>query len=139
MIRACAHRARGDAALVCEAIALRGLAKLWIDRLPVDGWMRAADDRIGGARHGTLDDLDRITDPVLRRWWPTRTTCLPRALARYVMARRRGLPVVFVMGVRESHDVLQAHAWLELDGVPILEREPTDYRVTWRHPEEPDR
>lgn len=131
---------RNDAAIAIEAVALRGHAKRWIESLPVDAWMRAADARVSGStRVGSLADLDRVTDPVLRRWWPTRTTCLPRALARYVMARRRGVPVTFVMGVREVNGQLQAHAWIELDGEPVLEREPTDYTVTWRHPEEPDR
>lgn len=47
--------------------------------------------------------------------------CLPRSLAMYEEARRRGLAVRLVVGVRTDGDDLASHAWLTLDGVPFLE------------------
>lgn len=48
------------------------------------------------------------------------TTCLTRALAAGWMLRRRGQPARLVIGVARGKDGLEAHAWLELDGVVIV-------------------
>lgn len=47
--------------------------------------------------------------------------CLPRSLALYEEARRRGLAVRLVVGVRKDGDDIASHAWLTLGGVPFLE------------------
>ncbi len=47
--------------------------------------------------------------------------CLPRSLALYEEARRRGLEVNLVVGVRIDGGDLASHAWLTLDGAPFLE------------------
>lgn len=57
--------------------------------------------------------------------------CLPRALALYEEARRRGLPVRLLVGVRLDAGEVASHAWLTLDGAPFLEVPETGarYRV----------
>ena len=57
--------------------------------------------------------------------------CLPRSLALYEEARRRGLAVRLVVGVRLDAGEVASHAWLTLDGAPFLEVPETGarYRV----------
>jgi hypothetical protein len=47
--------------------------------------------------------------------------CLPRSLALYDEARRRGLGVRLVVGVRLDGGEVASHAWLTLHGAPFLE------------------
>jgi hypothetical protein len=65
-------------------------------------------------------------------------SCYPRALALYVLARRRGLPVRFVLGVSRSGDGVDGHAWLTLHGKPYLERggEWRGHRLMFSYPKE---
>ena len=49
-----------------------------------------------------IEAIGELTGRLLRnRRWP-RTTCLHRALTRFVMLRRRGWSPTFVVGVREG-------------------------------------
>lgn len=52
--------------------------------------------------------------------FPGRTTCLVRALAGWLMLRRRGIPAVVRFGVRLDDGKLAAHAWLLVNGVAVL-------------------
>ena len=54
--------------------------------------------------------------------------CLPRSLALYAEARRRGLAVRLVVGVRLDAGEVASHAWLTLDGAPFLEVPETGVR-----------
>lgn len=48
--------------------------------------------------------------------------CLPRALVAQLLLRRRGFDTELRLGVRkEAGGRLDAHAWLELGGVPLME------------------
>jgi len=67
--------------------------------------------------------------------------CLRRSLALFWRLRRAGLPVAFCLGVRSDQalaadEPAAGHAWLELDGVAILESEATvaHYATTFRYP-----
>jgi hypothetical protein len=67
--------------------------------------------------------------------------CLRRSLALFWRLRRAGLPVAFCLGVRSDQalaadEPAAGHAWLELDGVAILESETTvaHYATTFRYP-----
>lgn len=68
-------------------------------------------------------------------------SCLPRALALYGEARRAGLDVRLVVGVRREGDGggVASHAWVELDGRPFLEPMETSSRFSTitRLPTEP--
>ncbi len=56
------------------------------------------------------------------RWTPGDSACLVRASALRELVASRGLPRATVrIGVRRQGDGLEAHAWVEQDGVPIAE------------------
>ena len=49
-------------------------------------------------------------------------TCLPRSLTTWFLLRRRGIDAVVVLGADISNiDGLPAHAWVEVDGIPLNE------------------
>jgi hypothetical protein len=48
------------------------------------------------------------------------TTCLPIALAGYVLLGRTGSVPVMRMGVSKEPDGLEAHAWVEVDGSVVV-------------------
>lgn len=67
--------------------------------------------------------------------------CLPRALVLFARYRRAGIPVIFCLGIRtsrQSHngEVLQGHAWLELNNTAICEPQDkiSDYVRTFYYP-----
>lgn len=54
--------------------------------------------------------------------------CLPRSLATAILCRMRGVWPTWCTGVRTAP--FQAHAWVEVDGVPVGEpHEPGYYRT----------
>jgi hypothetical protein len=55
-----------------------------------------------------------------------RWACLPRSLALYRLARRRGVPARLHCGVRRNGRGLIGHAWLTVDGVSLFSYEQTD-------------
>ena len=57
-------------------------------------------------------------------------TCLRRALALQWMLARRGIIAELRIGVQRQAKTLQAHAWLELGGVPISDPETITERFT---------
>ncbi len=50
---------------------------------------------------------------------PSRPSCLPRSLTLWWLLRRQGLPAELRIGVRREGDRLEAHAWVEQDGVVL--------------------
>jgi len=50
--------------------------------------------------------------------------CLPRALVAQLLLARSGYLAELQIGVRKAGDSLDAHAWLEHEGVPLFERDP---------------
>jgi hypothetical protein len=52
------------------------------------------------------------------RVWPT-ARCLPQAIAGYCLLRRAGRTPAVKMGVTVEDRRLDAHAWLECDGVTV--------------------
>jgi hypothetical protein len=50
--------------------------------------------------------------------------CLVRALSLFVALRDRGWPVDFVSGVRRDATTIVGHAWVELEGAPLLPDRP---------------
>lgn len=61
------------------------------------------------------------TDAVRRaaRIFPTAARCLPQAIAGYCLLRRAGRTGIVTLGVRVENARLDAHAWLECDGIRI--------------------
>ena len=50
---------------------------------------------------------------------PFAVSCLPRSLTLWWMLRRRGIPTELHLGVRNESGNIEAHAWLEADGVVL--------------------
>ncbi|MBI5351806.1 MAG: lasso peptide biosynthesis B2 protein [Chloroflexi bacterium] len=50
-------------------------------------------------------------------------TCLPKSLTLRWMLIRRGAPAVLKIGVMKIPDGIQAHAWVELNSMPVGEAE----------------
>ena len=75
----------------------------------------------------------KLAERVLERL-PIRRTCYFRSLARFAVLRRAGVPVTFVMGVRDGAPDIEGHAWLALDGGSWGEPAPSDFVPTFTFP-----
>ena len=56
---------------------------------------------------------------VATAFYPGRSKCLEQSVAGLILLRRRGVPVEMRLGVQPYP--FSAHAWLELEGVPVTE------------------
>jgi len=52
-----------------------------------------------------------------------RATCLPQSLVLWWLLQRRGIGSDLRFGVQRAEDRLEAHAWVEVDGVPVNDTE----------------
>ncbi len=66
----------------------------------------------------------RVLRPV-----PADTRCLMQSLTLLSMLERRGIATVLVIGVTDE-EKFGAHAWIELDGRPLLPPDRDDRRLT---------
>ncbi len=66
-------------------------------------------------------------------WSPSGKSCLKISLVALALLRRAGCPAHLTIGVRDARRPVEAHAWLEIDGVP-LDPLASDY-VPLRRPE----
>ena len=80
--------------------------------------------------------LARLLDSVLAAdFWVFTPTCWKRAPVLHRYLALSGIPTRVLFGVRrEGSATLNGHAWLEADGLPILEKTPPDYKVTYSFP-----
>jgi Transglutaminase-like superfamily len=60
------------------------------------------------------------------RLLPTDSRCLMRSLVLTRMLARRGVYATVVIGVRPGHS-FAAHAWVEVDGHPVLATDESEY------------
>jgi hypothetical protein len=124
-----------------ELVSLRFRLEALIDVQPLDALLRS----LGASRtrsHASFGRLERVLDGVesALAWLPfLPQTCLYRTLARYVVLRRRGWPVVFVLGLPADGSDRDGHAWLEIDDRPYREDDVSDMAVTFRFPAAPAR
>ena len=63
------------------------------------------------------------------RHLPIHTTCLDRSRALYSMLRAHGCPAELRIGAHRENETLTAHAWVEYDGVPLLDDEAERFTV----------
>ena len=94
------------------------------------GWVLATRRSTHANSHWRLDHTRKC-------WELTRTTaryclpqgsCLPQALVLFRWLCKHGLEPELKIGARRGDNVLEAHAWLELDGIP-LDSTSNDYRL----------
>jgi len=79
-------------------------------------------------------DLAEWTDRVLQRLPPPwRRTCMRRSIVLQYLLQRAARPAILNVGVRrDARGVLDAHAWLSRDGLPLLEpaaQQAASYRI----------
>lgn len=86
-------------------------------RYPPAGTRRAGADDLARAQR-----LAQLTAIAGRRGLVT-ATCLPQALLLYAALRRQGLAPELQIGVRKDGAALDAHAWVELEGVALGQSE----------------
>ena len=63
-----------------------------------------------------------------------RPRCWKRATVLHRYLALAGIPTIIRFGVRREDAELKGHAWLELNGQPILESSPPVYTVTYSFP-----
>ena len=54
---------------------------------------------------------------------PFEIKCLPISMVTHLLLRRRGIPGDLRIGVKRFKDDLEAHAWVELAGHPLRQRD----------------
>jgi len=89
------------------------------------GWLRP------GARPASYAEAKAARDAVMNVSLACagREGCLPRSLATVLLCRLRGRWATWCVGVRRIPP-FGAHAWVEVDGVPVDEDYPPDYYRT---------
>lgn len=70
---------------------------------------------------GDAEEIARLVMAAARNG-PCRASCLARSLALQWFLRRRGIDTQLRLGVRKQAGRLEAHAWLERQGLPLVER-----------------
>ena len=112
-------RAREQAqALTCAGPLV--LAAIGLRLMPVSRLLRIAARPVGGSPASDVDiralavAVDRVA-----RYLPG-ATCLAQSVALTWMLRGRGAPAEIRLGAR-SGSGLDAHAWVECDGVPVTD------------------
>ena len=90
-----------------------------------------------GRDEGRVEErLARVLDSVLAAdLWVFTPTCWKRAPVLHRYLALSGIETRILFGLRRDGDAAHAgHAWLEADGVPLLERTPPDYKITYSYP-----
>jgi Transglutaminase-like superfamily len=73
----------------------------------------------------------RVTNVLVRaaaRHGVYRATCLPQSLTLWWLLRRRGIESDLRFGARKEAGKMEAHAWVELRGIPLNETLDVDRR-----------
>jgi hypothetical protein len=79
-------------------------------------------------RNGDAIAIAKAMESAVRHL-PLRTTCLDRSRALYSMLRAHGCPAELRIGAHREDGTLTAHAWVEHDGVPLLDDEAERFTV----------
>jgi hypothetical protein len=93
------------------------------------GGLRVTSRRIAFLCPGRRETGTREIDQYVRRavhsvdvaavWIPWYANCLARSLVVQVLLRHRGIDGELRIGVRTEGSALAAHAWAEVDGLPV--------------------
>jgi|GEM_PF-359310 len=108
-------------ACLCLPLVALGLRGLGLRRLHVLVG-RAAPGRArlaAGPASVTWAQAAERSVQAAARLGPRPATCLERSWVLWWFLRRAGIAGELVIGVRKCGDRLAAHAWVELDGVPL--------------------
>jgi hypothetical protein len=102
-------------ALILWAVGFRRWQALLARLAPV-GSVSASEDEADLVREGRA--TARLVDAAARRS-PYTATCLPRSLTLWWLLRRRGIDSYLRIGVRKAAGRIEAHAWVELQGLVL--------------------
>jgi hypothetical protein len=97
--------------------------------LRVSGLPRVQRLRLGEGDVLSLQagEIVRLVDMAVRRL-PYSGTCLRRSLVLQRFLRRAGIATELRFGARKTNGRLEAHAWLEQEGLPLGEAAPVEER-----------
>lgn len=101
--------------LIALGLVWPGFRRLhaWLAR-----WPRLAIGELSTGQWPTALVTARLVR-IAARYNPIRLTCLPRSLALWWLLRRQGLDTDLRIGVTPKKGGLEAHAWVEFQGVPL--------------------
>ena len=111
-----------------ELVAAMALLPVIAARLRLRG-VRATQEAIASAGHASprvhgaalqAHEVARLV-AAAARWSPWRPSCMTRSLALQCMLLRHGLDGRLRLGVRRRSGALEAHAWIEHGGAPLME------------------
>jgi hypothetical protein len=85
-------------------------------------WLAGTKSKPPGRSAADAEAHARAVDAVARRL-PLGLTCLHRALALVWLLRADGLAAALRIGIRPGNGDLDAHAWVEHDGVALLDED----------------
>lgn len=73
----------------------------------------------------SLSEMQALSEwvDVAARYSPFPSTCLSRSLLLRWLLHRRGVASELRIGARKMRGALEAHAWLEFEGVPVNDNE----------------
>ena len=115
-----------------KALFLRALVMLPVvdAELRLRGWRRCHARLASWAKRRSRSSPPSSIPPERVGWlveraarnvlWPA--TCLRRSLVLWALLERAGVATELRLGFRKTDGVFEAHAWVELDGVPLNDR-----------------
>lgn len=84
-------------------------------------WQQSCSGRqTTSAAHAEAVALARLVD-IAARHGPYKAKCLPRSLVLQWLLARRGIDAALRLGVRRTAAAIEAHAWLEHRGHPLID------------------
>ncbi|HEX5734963.1 MAG TPA: lasso peptide biosynthesis B2 protein [Blastocatellia bacterium] len=100
------------------ALSVMGLRRY--QRL-MDRFSRAIKPDVAGDERELRDRVRKTARLVeaARRYGPYRAKCLPESLTLWWLLRRQGIESQVKFGARKNDRRMEAHAWVEFEGVPL--------------------
>lgn len=105
--------------------------KIWIERSETAPALLHAAEAMGASSSSKANPKGaacyaRLLNAAARHF-PVRTNCLENALALYWLMRRHRIPAALRMGARKVDGRLEAHAWLEAEGIILDDSDPVSF------------
>jgi len=128
---------RGDFSSVLRMSLTAVFLPLLTKMMSLPSLLALLDAGGGNDRRGDPAHLATLPGKILaRNIGPFKTNCYRRSMMLFRELRRRGWPATIVFGIRETKDVLDGHAWIELDGQALGEPEDPSktFRVVYSYP-----
>lgn len=112
------HWTRQEWRLLVEAWQALARARLALRRSPLPDVLHGLPRPASGVAPLDSAPLVRAVQRAAHLF-PLPMLCLPQSLALAGMLARRGQPCAVVLGARPQEGALDAHAWVEVDNIPI--------------------